>query len=83
VPNDGQVYSFRIDYPNPENSAAFVALTEWSDMLREQSGGQLDFQIYANGQLGSIMDCVTNCVGGLTDGFLERHDDLCRALSPC
>lgn len=66
---DDTVYTFKIDYPNPENSVAYVALTEWSDMLREQSNGRLDFQIYANGTLGSIMDCVTNCVGGLTDGF--------------
>ena len=66
---DDTVYTFKIDYPNPENSAGYVALTEWSDMLREQSGGRLDFQIYANGQLGSIMDCVSNCVGGVTDGF--------------
>ena len=69
VENDGKTYTFKIDYPNPENSCAYVAMTEWADMLREQSNGQLDFQICANGQLGSIMDCVSNCVGGLTDGF--------------
>lgn len=69
VANDGQTYTFKIDYPNPENSCAYVCLTEWSDMLREQSNGQLDFQICANGQLGGIADCVSNCVGGLTDGF--------------
>ena len=67
--SDDKVYTFKIDYPNPENSGAYIALTEWSDMLKEKSGGRLDMQICANGQLGSIKDCVSNCVGGLTDGF--------------
>ncbi|MCR5648405.1 MAG: TRAP transporter substrate-binding protein DctP [Oscillospiraceae bacterium] len=67
--DNGKVYTFKIDYPNPENSGAYIALTEWSQMLKEQSNGRLDMQICANGQLGSIKDCVSNCVGGLTDGF--------------
>jgi TRAP-type C4-dicarboxylate transport system substrate-binding protein len=66
---DGQVYSFKIDYPNAENSAIYPVLVRWADYVREQSDGRIDATIYSGGALGALPDCVNNCVGGLTDGF--------------
>ena len=66
---DGKVYSFKIDYPNAETNPLFPLMTEWAKYLGEKSNGRLDVQIYSNGALGKLPDCVTNCVGGLTDGF--------------
>jgi len=64
----GEVIKWKIDYPNPENSCWYPLLVNWADWIREQSGGRLDITIYPNGQLGSIMDCVTNVESGVTDG---------------
>jgi TRAP-type C4-dicarboxylate transport system substrate-binding protein len=66
---DDRVYSFKIDYPNAENSAVYPVLVRWADYVREQSGGRIDATIYSGGALGALPDCVNNCVGGLTDGF--------------
>ncbi len=66
---DDTVYSFNIDYPNPDNSLVAPLLKEWATNLNEASNGRLNITVYTNGQLGSIADCVTNCVGGMTDGF--------------
>lgn len=66
---DGKVYSFNIDFPNPETASAYKALVDWSDYLKEQSGGRLDMKIYSGGALGALPDCVTNCETGVTDGF--------------
>lgn len=65
---DGEVIKWKIDYPNPENSCWYPLLVNWADWIREESGGRLDITIYPNGQLGSIMDCVTNVESGVTDG---------------
>lgn len=67
--DDGTVYKINIDYPNPENSAIYPALVQWADYLREQTNGRIDATIYSGGALGSLMDCVTNCESGVTDGF--------------
>lgn len=66
---DTTVYSFIIDYPNAENNPLYPLLVDWAARLGEQSNGRLDVTIYSNGALGKLPDCVTNCVGGLTDGF--------------
>ena len=66
---DDTVYTFKIDYPNPENSGGYATLTAWAEKMKEESNGRLEFIIYPSGQLGSILDCVSNCVGGATDGF--------------
>lgn len=68
-PVDDTVYTFKIDYPNSENSAIYPLLVEWAAHIKEQSGGRLIADIYPNGQLGPLPECVNNCVGGLTDGF--------------
>ncbi len=67
--DDGKVYTITFDYPNPEASVAFRALSSWADHLREQSNGRLDIQIHPAGALGSLMDCAVNCETGVTDGF--------------
>lgn len=69
APVDNTVYTLKFDYPNPESSVAFRALTSWADYLREQSNGRLDIKIYSGGALGSLFDCVTNCESGVTDAF--------------
>ncbi len=66
---DDTVYTFKIDYPNSENSAIYPVLADWAEYLSEQSNGRLVAEIYANGALGSLPDCVNNCIGGVTDGF--------------
>lgn len=66
---DNKVYTFKIDYPNAENSAVYPVLVNWAKYISEKSGGRLQATIYANGALGKLPDCVNNCVGGLTDGF--------------
>ncbi|NLL46469.1 MAG: TRAP transporter substrate-binding protein DctP [Clostridiales bacterium] len=66
---DNKVYSFKIDYPNAETNPLFPLIVDWAKHVGEESNGRLDMQIYSNGALGKLPDCVTNCVGGLTDGF--------------
>jgi TRAP-type C4-dicarboxylate transport system substrate-binding protein len=66
---DDKVYTFKIDFPNPETASAFKALKDWSEYLKEKSNGRLDMQIYSGGALGKLPDCVTNCESGVTDGF--------------
>lgn len=68
-PADDTVYTFNIDFPNPETASAFRALTDWSKYLEEQSGGRLIMKIYSGGALGALPDCVANCESGVTDGF--------------
>ena len=63
------VYNLKIDYPNPENSAIYPVLVKWAEHLEEKSNGRIKARIYAAGALGSIVDCVTNCESGVTDGF--------------
>ncbi|HHU06709.1 MAG TPA: TRAP transporter substrate-binding protein DctP [Clostridiales bacterium] len=64
-----KVYTFKIDYPNAETNPLYPVLVEWARRIGEESNGRLDMQIYSNGALGKLTDCVTNCIGGLTDGF--------------
>ena len=66
---DDTVYTFNIDFPNPETACGFKALTDWSNYISEESNGRLEMKIYSGGALGSLMDCVTNCESGVTDGF--------------
>ena len=66
---DGTVYTFNIDFPNPETASAFRALTDWSAYLKEKSNGRLEMKIYSGGALGALPDCVSNCESGVTDGF--------------
>lgn len=67
--DDKTVYKLKIDYPNPENSAIYPVLVKWAEWCGEKSDGRLDIKIYSGGALGSIMDCVSNCEAGVTDGF--------------
>lgn len=69
APADDTVYTFNIDFPNPETASAFKALTDWSEYLKEKSNGRLDMKIYSGGALGALPDCVSNCESGVTDGF--------------
>jgi len=69
APADGTVYTFNIDFPNPETASAFRALTDWAAYLKEKSNGRLDMKIYSGGALGALPDCVSNCESGVTDGF--------------
>ena len=69
APADDTVYTFNIDFPNPETASAFKALTDWSEYLKEKSNGRLDMKIYSGGALGALPDCVANCESGVTDGF--------------
>lgn len=68
-PVDDKVYTIKFDYPNPESSVAFRALTAWSEYLKEESNGRLDIKIYSSGALGALPDCVSNCESGVTDAF--------------
>ena len=81
APVDDTVYTFKIDYPNSENSAIYPLLVDWADYISEQSDGRLVAEIYPNGQLGPMPEIVNNCVGGLTDGFWSGRNDLCRRFS--
>ncbi len=67
--SDTKVYTFKIDYPNSENSAVYPVLVKWAEYISEKSNGRLKATIYANGALGKLPDCVNNCIGGVTDGF--------------
>jgi TRAP-type C4-dicarboxylate transport system substrate-binding protein len=67
--DDGKVYTFKIDYPNAENSAIYPVLVDWAAYIDEQSSGRLKAEIYSGGALGALPDCVNNAVAGLTDGF--------------
>lgn len=67
--DDGKVYTFRIDDPNPETATCSIILEEWKDWVYEKSGGRLVMEVYHNAQLGNIADCVTNCLAGISDGF--------------
>jgi len=58
------VYNLKIDYP-----AIYPVLVKWAEYLKEKSNGRINARIYAAGALGSIVDCVTNCESGVTDGF--------------
>ena len=69
APADDTVYTFNIDFPNPETASAFRALTDWAAYLKEKSNGRLDMKIYSGGALGALPDCVSNCESGVTDGF--------------
>ena len=66
---DGTVYTFNIDFPNPETAVGYRAAVAWSDYLKEKSNGRLDMKIYSGGALGALPDCVSNCESGVTDGF--------------
>ena len=63
------VYTFNIDFPNPETASAFRALKDWAAYLEEKSEGRLIMKIYSGGALGALPDCVMNCESGVTDGF--------------
>ena len=69
TPTPDKVYTFKIDYPNAETNPLYPVLVEWARRIGEESNGRLDIQIYSNGALGKLSDCVTNCISGLTDGF--------------
>lgn len=69
APADDKVYTINIDFPNPETAVGYKVLVEWEKYIEEQSNGRLDIKIYSGGALGSLLDCVTNCESGLTDGF--------------
>lgn len=67
--DNGKVYEWKIDYPNPEASAIYPVLVKWADWVTEHSDGRIVPKVYSGGALGSIMDCVTNCEARITDGF--------------
>lgn len=67
--DDGKVYSFNIDFPNPETACGYKALVEWKAKVESESNGRLEMNIYSGGALGSLFDCVANCESGVTDGF--------------
>ena len=69
APADDKVYSFMIDYPNPENSAIYPLLVDWAEYVGQQSNGRIQAEVYPAGALGALPDCVTNCLTGMTDGF--------------
>lgn len=67
--DDGKVYTFKIDYPNSENSAIYPVLKQWEAYVEEKSNNRIDMEIYSGGALGSLFDSVVNTETGVTDGF--------------
>src|SRR5699024_4289815 len=48
---NGETYELRMTHVLPEEHASNIALKEWKETLAEESNGQIDLQIYPNGQL--------------------------------
>lgn len=49
--NGDETYELRMTHVLPEDHASNIALEEWKETLAEESNGQIDLQIYPNGQL--------------------------------
>lgn len=67
--NSGEEKTFNIKLAHglAEDHAVHIAMTAWSDAVKEKSGGTINIEVVPNGTLGSETDCLNS----ITMGALE------------
>lgn len=64
---DDTVYKLNLTTHDTNTAPAAVAITEWTDKLREESGGRLDITVNYNGTLAGMGDAVAMTAQGGVD----------------
>lgn len=62
-----QIFNIKLAHGLADDHAVHIAMTAWSEEVREKSGGSINIEIVPNGTLGSETDCLNS----ITMGALE------------
>lgn len=62
-----QTFNLKLSHGLAEDHAVHIQMTEWSEAVKEKSGGTINIQILPNGQLGSEADNITSIQAGALD----------------
>lgn len=61
----GQVYTIQYAHNQTENSPQGVGVQAFKEKVEELSNGQIQVQIFPNGQLGALRELIENCQSGI------------------
>lgn len=62
-----KTFNMKLAHGLAEDHAVHIAMTAWSEAVKEQSGGTINIEVVPNGTLGS----ETDCLNAITMGALE------------